>query len=159
VDLSELMAFPTEIVIVLLIVLAIVAVGYLSTLRIGGAKFTVVKIGDTAVNAEIADTALKKMKGLMFRSSLGEIDGMLFLFDTEGYYGFWMMNTSIPLDIIWVNSTKHVVYIQENAQPCKLTSCPTYAPNAPAMYVLEVNAGFADKHSIKVGSKVEFEIK
>jgi len=152
------MAFPTEIVIVLLIVLGIVAIGYLSTLRIGSAKFTVVKIGGAAVNAEIADTQLKKMRGLMGRSELGEIDGMLFVFDEEGYHGFWMFNTSIPLDIIWINSTKHVVYIEKNAQPCTATNCSTYKPTAPAMYVLEVNAGFSDKHNIKVGTKVEFTI-
>ena len=157
-DLSELMAFPTEIVIVLLIVLAIVAVGYLSTLRIGGAKFTVVKIGDTAVNAEIADTALKKMKGLMFRSSLGEIDGMLFLFDTEGYYGFWMMNTSIPLDIIWINSDKKIIFIEHNIQPCQENACESFTSNETAKYVLELNAGTAEKVGLKIGDEVELKL-
>jgi len=150
------MAFPTGIIVILLIVLAIAAYAYFTSMKT--ARFLAVKIGDANVNAEIADTALKKMRGLMFRKSLGENDGMLFLFDAEGYPGFWMMNTSIPLDIIWINSTKHVVYIHKDARPCTFTSCPTYKPDKPAMYVLEVNAGFSDKHNIKVGSKAEFSI-
>jgi len=150
------MAFPTEIIILLLIALAIVAYGYFSSMR--NTKFTVVKIGDAAVNAEIADNSFKKMRGLMFRKSLGEIDGMIFPFDKEDYYGFWMMNTTIPLDMIWINSSKQVVYIQKNAQPCMITSCPVYKNDKPAMYVLEVNAGFTDKHNIEVGTKAEFNI-
>lgn len=150
------MAFPTEIIAIMLIALAIIAYGYFSSIR--NIKFTTVKIGDADVNAEVADNAFKKMRGLMFRSSLGEIDGMLFPFDSEGYPGFWMMNTSIPLDIIWMNSTKHVVYIHKNTQPCTITNCPVYKPSASAQYVLEVNAGFTDAHNIKVGTKANFDV-
>ena len=151
------MAFPIEIAIVVLVVLVTIAVSYFASSR--NVKFVTVKVGNAAVRAEVADNAFKKMRGLMFRKSLGENDGMIFPFDSEDYYGFWMMNTSIPLDLIWINAGKQVVYIQNDAQPCTIASCPVYKPDAPAKYVLEVNAGFSKDHNIKVGTKAQFEIK
>jgi len=150
------MAFPLGVIVVLLIVVAVIIYVYFSSAK--NVKFTGVKIGNASVNAEIADTTAKKIRGLMFRKSLGENDGMLFTFGPEGYPGIWMMNMSFPIDIVWINSSKQVVYIQNNAPPCTLTSCPTYKPSQPAMFVLEVNAGFCDKHNITVGSKTNFNI-
>src|SRR5213594_3570416 len=98
------MAFANQLVLIAVIIFTLAIVAY-STL-VKNTKFTTVKIGNATVNAEIADNSLKRMMGLMFRSSLGENDGMLFAFNSENYYTFWMMNTSIPLDIIWINSTK-----------------------------------------------------
>lgn len=149
------MAFPIEVAIAVLILVAVVAYSYLTLKTV---KLTTVKIGNATVKAEIADTPLKQMRGLMFRKSLGTNDGMIFTFGSDDYYGFWMMNTSIPLDMIWLNSSKQVVYIQKDAQPCTITSCPVYRPNAPGQYVLEVNEGFADAHSIRVGTKAQFNV-
>ena len=117
-------------------------------------KYTKVMIGNREVKAELADTPLKQMKGLMFRKSLPENYGMLFIFDKEDYHGFWMMNTSIPLDIIWINRDMEIVYIEKNAQSCGIL-CPVYRPNEKAKYVLEVNSGFVDKHKIEVGHFIE----
>jgi len=94
----------------------------------------------------------------MFKKSLPEDEGMLFVFDEEGYHGFWMMNMSFPIDIIWINNEKKVVDIVKNAQPCKF-SCPSYKPKEKAMYVLEVNANFTEEHGIRIGSYIEFELK
>ena len=149
------MAFPIEIAVAILILVVVVAYSYLTLKTV---KFTTVKIGNATVKAEIADTPLKEMRGLMFRKSLGANEGMIFTFGSEDYYGFWMMNTSIPLDMIWLNSNKQVVYIQKDAQPCTITSCPIYRPSAPGQYVLEVNAGFADAHNIKAGTKAQFRV-
>lgn len=118
-------------------------------------KYTNVKIGNTEVRAEIADTIIKRTKGLMFRKSLPENEGMLFVFDKEDYHGFWMMNMSFPIDIIWINKDKKVVDILKDAQPCGLI-CSTHKPKEKTMYVLEVNANFTEKHGIKVGSTLEF---
>ena len=118
---------------------------------------TVVKkvvIGNITIEAEVADTAPKKIKGLMFRESLAEENGMLFLFDDDGYHAIWMMNMSFPIDIVWINSDYKIVDIVKDAQPCKIF-CPSYKPKEKARYVIEVNAGFTDKHSIKIGDKVK----
>ena len=121
-------------------------------------KYTNIKIGDTEIRAEIADTFIKQTRGLMFRKSLPENEGMLFVFDEEGYHSFWMMNMSFPIDIIWVNKEKEVVDIVKNAQPCKF-SCLSYKPKERAIYVLEVNANFTSEHGIRTRSSVEFELK
>src|SRR3989344_3516093 len=68
---------------------------------------------------EIASTSEELSKGLMFRENLEKNSGMLFIFPENGIYGFWMKNTLIPLDIIWINSNKEIVFIKDNALPCK----------------------------------------
>jgi hypothetical protein len=120
-------------------------------------KYMNVKVGNTQIRAEIADTFITRTKGLMFRKSLPENEGMLFIFNKEGYHGFWMMNMSFPIDIIWIDKEREVVYIEKNAQPCGLI-CSSYIPKEKAMYVLEVNANFTEEHVIKIGSSLEFEL-
>lgn len=119
-------------------------------------NFTKVAIGDTTILAEMADTLPKRMAGLMFRKSLPEDGGMLFVFGNDGYHGIWMMNTSIPLDIIWIDSDHRIVDIMKDAPPCGMICTKTYSPKEMARYVLEVNAGFADEHGIGIGDKVNF---
>ena len=120
-------------------------------------EYVKVAIDSTAINAEIADTALKRAKGLMGIKYLKEDEGMLFVFKTEGYHGFWMFNMSIPIDIIFIGKNKTVVDILQNVQPCGLT-CESYSPKEKAMYVLEVKANFIEKRSVKIGSKVDFNL-
>ncbi len=120
-------------------------------------KYTTVKIKDVKIRAEIADTLMKRTKGLMFRKTLSENEGMLFVFGNEDYHSFWMMNMSFPIDIIFVDKEKKVVDIVKNAQPCKL--CSSYRPKEKSMYVLEVNANFTEEHNVKIGSSLEFELK
>lgn len=105
-----------------------------------------------SIDVEIASNMAKRMRGLMFRKSLGENEGMLFVFDSLSYHRFWMMNTTIPLDAIHIDSNGTVVDIIP-MEPCKsLVSCPTYTPKAQAKYVLEVNQGFAERKGIVIGS-------
>ena len=110
---------------------------------------------NVCVSAEIMSTPQEKQQGLMFRESLGELSGMLFVNQREGLYPFWMKNTLIPLDIIWISRDKKAAYIVKNAQPC-LETCEAIKPACPAQYILEVNAGFIDKYQIKIGQKLDF---
>jgi hypothetical protein len=107
----------------------------------------------TRVRVEIADTDAKRQRGLMFRTSLAENEGMIFLFDEPGFYPFWMKNTLIPLDMLWLDRSGRVVSIVHLAQPCKADPCPTIPPDEGTMgvYVVEVQGGFARKHGVKVG--------
>ncbi len=118
-------------------------------------KYAIVKIKDTEVRAEIADTFTDRAKGLMFRKTLPEKEGMLFVFNDEDYHSFWMMNMSFPIDIIFINKDKKIIDIVKNAQPCGL-SCSTYKPKEKVMYVLEVNANFTEKHEMTIGTTLEF---
>ena len=113
-------------------------------------------------DVEIADSPEEREQGLMLREAkdFGENQGMLFIFKNIGVYPFWMKNTLIPLDIIWISKDKEilkVVSIANNVKPCKdniLTSCEVYTPDEKALYVLEVNAGFVDENKIEIGSRV-----
>lgn len=120
-------------------------------------KYTNVKVGNATIKAEIADTSLKQIKGLMFKKDLPEDQGMLFVFNQDGFHGIWMMNMSFPIDIIWVDSQKKVVDVVKDAQPCRLI-CSTYRPKEKARYVLEVNANFTEKHGVKIGLDLEFTL-
>ena len=115
------------------------------------------EIGGTVIKVEIADTMEKQVRGLMFRENLGENEGMLFVFGREDFQGIWMMNMSFPIDIIWIDSNNKIVDIAKEAQPCRL-NCPTYIPKERAKYVLEVNSEFAEKHTIKIGDKVNIKL-
>jgi hypothetical protein len=122
-------------------------------------KFVAVKIGNATVSAELADTEPKQIRGLMFRDNLQKDGGMLFTFPREGRHGIWMMNMSMPIDIVWLDSDKRVVDVEENAPPCDaLLICKSYSPESNDMYVLEVAAGYAKRHGIKKGTKASFGI-
>jgi uncharacterized membrane protein (UPF0127 family) len=106
---------------------------------------------------EIAKTALERDRGLMHRESLDKNKGMLFIFDREGIYPFWMKNTLIALDIIWIDENNKVVFIKQNAQPCETLICPSVIPSAKAKYVLEINAGLVERLQIKTGDYASFK--
>lgn len=104
---------------------------------------------------ELALTEGEKTKGLMFRGFLGEDKGMLFIYEKEGIYSFWMKNTLIPLDIIWINSDKKVVHIESNVKPCN-EECKSLYPSENAQFVLEINGGLAERLNIKLGDEIKF---
>ena len=121
------------------------------------AKLAEVCFSANCVMAEGADTPAKRAQGLMFRDALGENEGMLFVFDADGFYGFWMKNTNIPLDIIWLDRNFTVVHI-ESAAPCPGDACESYTSGQPARYVVELNTGFAEQRCIKVGDSANITV-
>ncbi len=108
------------------------------------------------IEIEIADTDAKREKGLMYRKKMAQNRGMLFVFPEERRQNFWMKNTEIPLDIIFVNADSMIVHIAENARPYSLKSIPSFEYTK---YVVEVNAGFCKKHLIKTGIYIKIEKK
>jgi uncharacterized protein len=103
------------------------------------------------LNIEVADDEAQKQKGLMFRDKMEQNQGMIFLFDKEEPQAFWMHNTILSLDIIYINSKMEIVHIAKNAKPFDDTSLPSVKP---AQYVVEVNGGYTDKLGIKEGDKI-----
>lgn len=110
------------------------------------------------IQAEIADTPQKRATGLMFRDHLKKDHGMLFIFNEPQAWTFWMKNTKIPLDLIWLDGKKRVIYIERNVPICTRTdeSCPQYRPNDDALFVLEIAGGTVDGYKIEKGSKLQF---
>jgi hypothetical protein len=110
--------------------------------------------GENCFFVELAKTNAERKKGLMNVKQLNENKGMFFIFEREGIYHFWMKNTLIPLDIIWIDSDNKIVFIKESAQPCKSLVCPNINPEAKAKYVLEINGGQAKAIGLKIGDNV-----
>jgi len=116
-----------------------------------------VEIGDKKISVEVPETPAEMARGLMHREHLDENAGMLFIFATEAKHSFWMKNTLIPLDMIFIDSENKIVDIL-TAVPCKEEPCKSYIPKSEAKSVLEVNAGFAQKHNIEIGDEVKVNI-
>lgn len=112
------------------------------------------------VKVEIVSTPEAMARGLQHRERLGEDDGMLFMFSMEGRHAFWMKETLIPLDMIWLDQQRRIVHIEHATKPCPSEPCAIYEPQTDdALYVLETNAGYAGKHHWKEGDQATFLIK
>ncbi|MDQ4100609.1 MAG: DUF192 domain-containing protein [Thermoproteota archaeon] len=111
------------------------------------------------VFVEVPDDAEEYMRGLMFRQHLPWNAGMLFAFNNEEPRAFWMKNTLIPLDMIFVSDNSEIVDIIENVPPCEQDPCPIFPSEEPAQYVLEVNAGFVHQNGIQIGDRLVTDIQ
>jgi hypothetical protein len=129
-----------------------------SSVRYGQAQLpsTPVALPDgSEVEAELAVSFGEQQRGLMFRRELPAGRGMLFLFENPGRHGFWMLNTLVSLDIVWLDSGRRVVFVSENTPPCPAgTFCPTYGGDVVAQFVLELAAGQAAAHGLTVGARL-----
>ncbi len=114
--------------------------------------------GNFVIDVEIADTTAERTKGLMYRNEMKDNHGMFFVFENEEELSFWMKNTLIPLDMIFLNSDYKVVHVQKGAEPCKKDPCEVFPSNQPAKYVLEVKAGTSDRLEVKAGDTAEVKI-
>jgi uncharacterized membrane protein (UPF0127 family) len=105
---------------------------------------------------ELATIPEDQAQGLMYRENLPDRTGMLFVFAGEpNRHHFWMKNTMIPLDIVWLNETGQVIFVSAETPPCKADPCPTYGPDVPVRRVLELAGGLAAKEGVVVGSVIE----
>ena len=112
----------------------------------------------TRVQAELADTPQKRSRGLMFREKLAPDAGMLFVFEEAGEWSFWMKNTTVALDILWIGPDKRIVYIEENVPLCRQDPCPEYKPGKDARYALELPAGSVKREKLTKGMKLTFAL-
>lgn len=103
---------------------------------------------------EIASNPFQQAQGLMDRESLGEKEGMLFVYNQEGDRQFWMKNMNFPLDIIWLDNNQEIIDFKKNIPPCEKNPCSTYQIDKKAQYVLELPADSIKKNNIKIGDKL-----
>lgn len=114
--------------------------------------FSELKIGDSVIQVEIADTPDARTRGLSGRGSLVSDTGMFFVFDRDDFYGIWMKDMRFGLDIIWIDSNFKIVHIEEGVIP--ETYPKVFYPTMPVLYVLEVSQGFVKEHKINIGDDV-----
>lgn len=116
-----------------------------------------VELGGQRYQVEVADDDDERARGLMFRDELAAGTGMIFLHDREEPQAYWMKNTKIPLDILYFDNARKLVAQQRDVPPCTAgNGCPSYPSNAPARYVLELNAGEAAKLKLQNGAELTF---
>lgn len=115
-----------------------------------------ITIREHSFSTQIASTPEQKEKGLMGVESLSDEEGMLFVYEEKGYRTFWMKDTLIPLDMIFVDDNHRIVDIFHNVSPCTTELCSAYRSAKKAMYVLEVNGGLSKNYGFEIGDLVEF---
>jgi uncharacterized membrane protein (UPF0127 family) len=116
-----------------------------------------VELGGQRYAVEIAHTDAQRERGLMFRDALAAGHGMLFIHVRQEPQAYWMKNTRIPLDILYFDEAHRLVSQQRDVPPCTLgDACPPYPSDAPARYVLELNAGEAARIGLSEGAVIAF---
>ena len=122
----------------------------------GGAEEPqVVTPSGARITVEVASNDDTRARGLMFRDALAPDRGMIFLFPQSDVYPFWMKNTLIPLDMLWLDEANRVVHIESNVPPCPGDPCPSFSPGVKAKSVLELRAGRAKELGLKVGDPLQ----
>ena len=96
--------------------------------------------------------------GVMYRPSLPEDHGLVFVFETSDFHGFWMKNCKFPIDMVWLDGEQRVVHLAESVPPCKTEPCPLYTPMRKAQFVVEINAGQARREKAAIGSRLSFQL-
>lgn len=113
-------------------------------------EITHVQINEHSYKLELAQTYKERQRGLMFRTSLSDYSGMLFIHPEPGYHRIWMKNTLIPLTVIWLDDNEVVIGIKK-LQPCVVDSCPSYGVNKHSSYVIELNS---NNNDISIGDSI-----
>lgn len=143
-----------EIAIIVVAILILLFIFQLATAKWDKKRIAIMNSEGRTIqlDVEVANKTATRTRGLMGRESLGEYEGMLFVFDWEARHSFWMLNTTVPLDAIYISGNGSVVDVIE-MEPCGLnvTMCRFYTPKEKARYVLEVNRGFSEKNRIIAG--------
>jgi len=121
-------------------------------LRMGRVRFP--DAGQVALEVELAETARQQMRGLMYRREMSDQQGMLFLFPERKIKTFWMKNTCLPLDMLFIDTDGFIVGIEENVPTMNEN---TYQVGCPSQFVLEVNAGWSRRHGVRPGQRMVFD--
>lgn len=110
-------------------------------------------VGPATFNVTVVDNFSERTKGLSNTKSLGQDEGMFFIFEQEGTHGFWMKDMNYSIDILWFDKTGKVVHIEKNLSPDSYPQ--VFKPKTKAIYVLEINAGLVEKLGIKIGDTID----
>jgi len=114
--------------------------------------------GGQEIQAEVEINPIDMQKGMMFRDSLARGHGMLFIHDKPGLYPYWMYQVEIPLDMLWMDASRHIVEISAGTPPCKTkaSQCPNYGGHQQSQFVLELGGGEAQRLGLHLGDMLDF---
>jgi uncharacterized protein len=146
-------------VLAIVMAAALVSACGLSTGASAGPAVIPVKLPSGKVlQSEVMVSDVDRQMGLMFRASLPQDHGMVFVFEQPGLYGFWMKNCKFPIDMVWLDGNRKVVEIADSVPPCKKDPCPSYGGMQRSVYVVEMNAGQARREKVALGSAIDFKL-
>jgi uncharacterized protein len=118
-----------------------------------------VTVNGVELVADVAANNTQRTKGLAVKDHLNENESMLFVFSSAAKQVFWMKDMKFPIDIIWMDANKTVVHVEHSLEPCPTIGyCQTYSPGTDSLYVLETVTGFADRHDVTEGTKMQFDL-
>jgi len=130
-----------------------------ATTSSNGYRQVSVTVNGVELVADVAANNTQRTKGLAVKDHLNENESMLFVFSSAANQAFWMKDMKFPIDIIWMDVNKTVIHIEHSLEPCSTIGyCQTYNPGADSLYVLETVAGFADRHGVTEGTKMQFDL-
>lgn len=138
-------------VLVIILFAALFLLAYVDQQR---SRFNTLEIGGQSFTLEVANTQASRELGLGERASLPYNRGMLFVFARSASECFWMKDMHFPLDMVWANASKQIIYIKSNVSPN--TYPASFCPSKPALYVIELNAGVAANTGMRVGETLDF---
>lgn len=140
------------IISLLVLVLIFMVVTYKPSDR---AAYTTIELNGQTITAEVRNTPEGRALGLSGHAPLEENEGMLFVFNSEGKHSFWMKDMTFAIDVLWINNGRVVDLWRDAQPPVAGEDVPRYVPGTPAMYVLEVPAGFTEEHNVRLGDEVK----
>jgi len=152
---SQWRPHTTGILIGGLVLILIALVG--SYMAVNFQPTTQLRLNSNVFSVQVAKTEAEREKGLSGVEKLNPNTGLLMVFSTDGEWGIWMKGMKVPIDILWLNKDKKVIYIVTDATP-ELSTDKTFVPKSPARYVLEVAAGTVKNSGIKINDVASFEI-
>jgi uncharacterized membrane protein (UPF0127 family) len=114
----------------------------------------------TTLETEVADTPEKLLFGLAFREALPPDTGMLYIFEATGVHRLHTRQYKIPVDMIWLDESRHVIEVFENVAPCSSETCPMYGPREkPVRYVIQTTAGFVRQEGLQPNAELKFALR
>ncbi len=158
-DVPRSFAWRPHTTIILLSGFAVVLLAIITSFALNNFKpSTEVRIGSGVYQLWLATTNSSRINGLSGVESLKANQGLLMVYPDDALHGIWMKDMKVPLDILWLDSDKKVIYIVTNAAP-ELSTSKTFRPNDPARYVIELPAGAVKKAGIKTGQTADFRVE
>lgn len=136
----------------LLTVIAVVSFLFLNNSQ--NTTYTNATIGDEVYTLEVSDTEATRQKGLSERSGLDPNTGMLFDFAVDGDWRIWMVQMRFPIDIVWLNANKQIIFVKDNATPAEYPE--VYKAEELSRYVIELPSDAVEQHNLKIGDYVSF---
>jgi uncharacterized membrane protein (UPF0127 family) len=149
-----------RIIMMVLLAVLLMSVSMFLVPREEGKTIIIAFPNGTKLEAEVADTPEKLLFGMAFQDALPPNAGMIYIFESTGPHRVTTKEYRFPVDMMWVDESRHIVSIAENVPPCKVETCPWHASeSASVRYLIEAAAGFAKQTGVAVGAELKYTLR